>query len=70
MALSRRAARGSSAAVKLDGTRRAMALLAGCNIGPGLGAMQRRIGKWYGMGRTRTAGMTAGCRTVGVGIAG
>jgi len=70
MALGGRAARGRRAAVKLDGTGSTVALLAGCQVGPGLRAMQGRIGKRYGVGRTRAAGMTACCRAVGVGKGG
>ena len=45
-------------------------LLAGCQAGPGLRAMQCRIGIRQSMGCTRAADMTACDRTVGIGKAG
>ena len=70
MALGRRAARGRRAAVKLDGTGSTVALPAGFKVGPGLRAMQGRIGERYGVGRTRAVGMTARRRAVCVGKGG
>ena len=69
MALRRRTGRNGNRPVKLNGTGRAVALLAGSQIGPGIGAMGIgiRIGKRMRGDKSRTVGMTSAGDAVTVG---